>query len=67
MNFYYELSSILSQINKSNFNMLASIYIENDMFIVRIVDFESLIYQYSDDINNIEDKAEFLAELKNLI
>lgn len=67
MNFYYELSSILSQINKSNFNMLASMYIENDMFIVRIVDFESLIYQYSDDINNIEDKAEFLAELKNLI
>lgn len=67
MNFYYELSSILSQINKSNFNMLASMYIENDMLTVRIVDFESLIYQYSDDINNIEDKAEFLAELKNLI
>lgn len=67
MNFYYELSSILSQINKSNFNMLASMYIENDMLTVRIVDFESLIYQYSDDINNIEDKAEFLAELKNFI
>lgn len=67
MNFYYELSSILSQINKSNFNMLASMYIENDVLTVRIVDFESLIYQYSDDINNIEDKAEFLAELKNFI
>ena len=67
MNFYYELSSILSQINKSNFNMLASMYIENDILTIRIVDFESLIYQYSDDINNIEDKAEFLAELKNFI
>lgn len=67
MNFYYELSSILSQINKSNFNMLASMYIENDILTIRIVDFESLIYQYSDGINNIEDKAEFLAELKNFI
>lgn len=67
MNFYYELNSIINDISNLSDTKKACLYMKDDMITVIISEDESVIYHFTDDISNIEDKAMFVVEIKKYI